>query len=97
MQVPRSFALREKYVRLIGNWFWQNLGEKATTLQMQSWRQLIQGGFISLENNERVVLERLAEQPTLVLLAYYVAEIQQPSSAGRGIYAQLPFSCLIDV
>jgi hypothetical protein len=43
------------------------------------------------------VLERLAEQPTLILLAYYVAEIQQPSSAGRGIYVQLPFSYLIDV
>jgi hypothetical protein len=97
MQLPRSFASRGKYVRLIGNRFWQNLGEKAAVLLMQSWRQLIQGGFIPLENNERVVLERLTEQPTLILVAYYVAEIQQPSSAGRGIYAQLPFSYLIDV
>ena len=52
----------------------------------------IQGEIISsgIQSNEPWSSRR-TEQPTLIPVACYVAEIQQPLSAGRGIYAQCHF------
>ena len=59
--MPRSFALGEKYVRLIGNGFRQNLGENITAPRMQSRRKLIQEELCHWQNDKWAGVEHLTE------------------------------------
>jgi hypothetical protein len=95
--VPRSFASRAKVCPVNRYLVLATLVKRLRHFKCNHGGNWSRADLFLWKNNERVVLERLTEQPALILLAYYVAEIQQPSSAGRGIYAQLPFSYLIDV